>query len=256
MHGEGKFLGQADHDAAPGRAVELGHHQPGYVDHVLEGFDLTVRVLADGTVHDQKGGVRCRFVDLLDDANDLFKLRHQILAVLQPPCRIDQNDLDIVRLGLFQCAIGKAGGIGAVIAGNDGAAGTFAPYLELLDGGGAEGITGDQHHRLAIGLEAVGELADGRGLARAVDAADQYDVRPVLGIYFKRLGDGIQDCRHFLGQRFADFFVGDVLVEFRFCQGIDQLGRCGDADIGGDQGFLEFIKRGLIQLAGTEDRCD
>ena len=48
-----------------------------------------------------------------------------------------------------------------------------APDLELLDRGGAERVAGGEHDRSALGAELGGELADGRGLARAVDADDQ-----------------------------------------------------------------------------------
>ncbi len=45
-----------------------------------------------------------------------------------------------------------------------------APDLELLDRGGAEGVAGAEQHALALGAELGRELADGRGLADAVDA--------------------------------------------------------------------------------------
>ena len=44
-----------------------------------------------------------------------------------------------------------AGGVGPGVAGDHRAAGALAPDLQLADRGGAEGIAGGQHDRLAIG---------------------------------------------------------------------------------------------------------
>ncbi len=48
-----------------------------------------------------------------------------------------------------------------------------APGLQLVGGGGAEGVRGAQHHAAAVGDQDAGQLADGGGLAGAVDADDQ-----------------------------------------------------------------------------------
>ena len=48
---------------------------------------------------------------------------------------------------------GKAGRIGARLARDHAGAGALAPDFQLLDGGGAEGVAGRQHHRLAFGAE-------------------------------------------------------------------------------------------------------
>src|SRR5450759_4386693 len=52
-------------------------------------------------------------------------------------------------------------------------AGSARPGGHLLDAGGAEGVGGDDHWLAAFLLEAVGELADRCGLARAVDAVEE-----------------------------------------------------------------------------------
>jgi hypothetical protein len=48
---------------------------------------------------------------------------------------------------------------------------------ELLDRRGAEGVAGGQHHAVALLLQALGQLADGGGLAGAVDADHQDHLR-------------------------------------------------------------------------------
>ena len=47
----------------------------------------------------------------------------------------------------------------------------FPPHLQLLYRGGAKGVTSGEHDRLALVLQALGQLADGGGLAGTVDAA-------------------------------------------------------------------------------------
>ena len=76
---------------------------------------------------------------------------------------------------------GEAGGIGAGFARDEDGAGALAPDFELIDGGGAERVAGRQHDLAALGAEFRGELADGRGLAGAVDAGDQDDERLCAG---------------------------------------------------------------------------
>ena len=51
----------------------------------------------------------------------------------------------------------------------------LSPNIELLDGGGAKSIAGDEQDFLAGGAVLRRELADRRGLADAVDAQKQDD---------------------------------------------------------------------------------
>jgi hypothetical protein len=53
--------------------------------------------------------------------------------------------------------------------------GSVRPHLELLDRGGAKGIAGGEQHRVPFRVETPRQLADGRGLARAIDADDEDD---------------------------------------------------------------------------------
>ena len=72
---------------------------------------------------------------------------------------------------------------------DDRRAGALAPDLQLLDRRGAERVARRQPD-LESGLAQLGrQLADGRGLAGAVDADHQNDMRLVREIEFQRLGD-------------------------------------------------------------------
>ncbi len=104
----------------------------------------------DGGVEHQQRRVRRAFVLLLEDADDLLELGHQLLLVLQPPGGIDEQDVGAFVLRAFQRLEGDAGGIGALFACDHLGAGALAPQLELLDGSGAEGVGGGQHHELAF----------------------------------------------------------------------------------------------------------
>ncbi len=71
-----------------------------------------------------------------------------------------------------QCIEDHRAGIGARSLLHDCGAAALGPDVQLLGGGGAEGIAGGQHH-LAAGLrQPQRQLADGGGLARSVHAHD------------------------------------------------------------------------------------
>ena len=56
---------------------------------------------------------------------------------------------------------------------DDSGADPLAPLLELVDGGGSEGVAGGQDDLLTLGDVGVGQLGDAGGLAGAVDADDE-----------------------------------------------------------------------------------
>ncbi len=118
---------------------------------VAENFHLVQGVLPGRRVEGQEHGVRRGLVLLLDDAHDLGKLRHQLRLVLQPAGRVDEQNVAAVGLGLGQGVEGEAGGVGALGAGHHRRADALAPDLELLDGGGAEGVAGGERDGLPGG---------------------------------------------------------------------------------------------------------
>jgi hypothetical protein len=62
----------------------------------------------------------------------------------------------------------------------------LAPDHQLLARGGAEGVAGGQQHRLFEALHVLGQLADGGGLAGAVDTRDHHHQR-LVAAQFERL---------------------------------------------------------------------
>ena len=87
-------------------------------------------------------------------------------------------------------------GVRAGMLGHHGHLVALAPGLQLLHRRGAEGVAGREHHLLAVVLELFGQLADGGGLAGAVDAHHEDDPRLALGRLvlglLRRLQDGGQ----------------------------------------------------------------
>jgi hypothetical protein len=75
-----------------------------------------------------------------------------------------------------------AEGSASVLALVDGAADPAGPDLELLAGGGAEGVAGDQQDLATGGLVECRELAESGRLADAVDADHEQHVGAGLGV--------------------------------------------------------------------------
>ena len=146
--------------------------------------------------------------------------------------------------------------IRARLTSDDLGAGTLPPHLELIDRGGAEGIAGRQQNALPVLAVEVGELADGGGLAGAVDADDQHHKRLVCRVDGERSGHGLQDRGHFIGEGAAQLFLGDRGIVPRLGQPTGDLGRRGDTEIGDDQELLELIYRGGVEAAACEDAGD
>ena len=81
-------------------------------------------------------------------------------------------------------------------------------------------------------------------------------MRPVGRVEFQRPGDRGQDGGDFLGQRLLDLLVGHFLAEAGAAEGGDHLAGDLGAQIGGDQQFLQFLQRLVIQPALLENGGD
>jgi hypothetical protein len=131
----------------------------------------------------------------------------------------------------------------------------LAPNGQLLDGRGAERIAGGEHHLEAFARRDRGELADGGGFTRAVDADDEND-EGLLGAEIERHLDGFEHLGDFRGQNAFDLLGIDLLVVAPGGNCLDDALGYGEAEIGLDQHVFQFIERRLIELALGEDRRD
>ena len=160
-----------DDDAALGRAVELGEHDAGDVDDLAEDPGLDEAVLAGGGVEDQQHlGDRGL---LLDDALDLAELVHQSGLVLQAAGGVDQDGVDALVDALLDRFERDAGRVAALGAADDLDTDALAPRGQLVDGGGAERVGRAERDGEVLGDQDPGDLADGGGLAGAVDTDHQ-----------------------------------------------------------------------------------
>ena len=210
-------------------------------------------VLADRAVQHQHAIVRRRLVLLADHPDHLGQLFHQLGPILQPACRVDQQHVGAGGFRLVDGVEGEGGRVGSLRFGNDRGAGALAPDLELLDGGGPEGVAGGHHHREAALLELLGQLADGGGLAAAIDPDHQHDMRFPAGGDIQRPCRRAEDFRDILREGGPDFLVRHVLAELFLREIGDQPGRRLDAEIGGDQDVFQLFQAGLVQPFCGED---
>ena len=173
MYRQTEFVGDGNENPAARRAVELGHHQAGNARYLAENLHLAERILADRRIEHEQHRVRRGRLDLAHDAHHLLQFAHQFGAVLQTAGRIDEHNLNALRLGRGDRIERKPGGIGARLARHHLRACAFAPDLQLIDRGRAEGIARHQHHAFSLRTKSRRKLADGRGFAGTIDAGHQ-----------------------------------------------------------------------------------
>ena len=92
---------------------------------------------------------------------------------------IDKHQVAATLIGLVEHVVANACRVGAAVALDDGNTGALAPHIELLDGGGAEGIGRADHDIFTAGSHGTRDLADRRGLAGTVNADKQHAARRV-----------------------------------------------------------------------------
>ena len=131
---------------------------------------------------------------------------------------------------------GDGGGVGAVLLGAHGRdADTRAPRLELVGGGGAEGVGCAEQHLAVLGDENAGELADGGRLAGAVDADDEDHGRTVADPAARdaAVHVGLHEGEQVLAQPAAHRgLVGRAVDLDLLTQRLDELHRGLDAEVG------------------------
>ena len=99
---------------------------------------------------------------------------------METACRITDQHVRMAGLGRRHRVVDHGRRIRALLLGDDLHSGPVGPLGQLLDGRRPEGILRRQHHPFAAVLQLTGQLADGGGLAHAVDADHQHHGAPVL----------------------------------------------------------------------------
>ena len=186
---------------------------------------------------------------------DLGQLFHQVAAGVQAAGGVRDQHVGAPGLGRLNRVVDHAGGIRTGELGDHRNAVALAPHLQLLHGGGPEGVAGGQHHVLAFGLEAAGQLADGGGLADPVHAHHQNHIGLFGGVDFQR-----PVHRH---QQVAQLFLQRFVERVRVHQFLtaDPVGEVADDGVGGfhahvrhQQLSLDFLEDLVVDLLGAHQQ--
>ena len=248
-------FGQGKQDTAFGGAVELGECQPGHARSIAELFSLVDGILSGARIQHQQYLVGCVRDQLLHYPGDFGEFVHQVATGVQAPGGIGDQDVGAAGLCRLDRVIHHRGRIGTGVLGHHGNVVALAPYLQLLYGGGPEGIASGQHHALAFGFEAAGQFADGGGLADPVHADHQDYVGLFAAVDLHGLVHRDQQLAQFILQGFVE------------CVGVHQLfaahlvGEGLDDYIGGFHAYIrhqqlgfDFFKDFVVDLLGAHQQ--
>ena len=171
---------------------------------------------------------------------------HQVLFGVQPPGGVGDQHVHVARTRRFDGIEQHGRRIRAGRMFNHVAAGALPPDFQLLDGGGAEGVSGDQQHVFALRLEFARQFADCRGFARAVDADDENHVGRGAA-HVNRLFVAFQNRLHFAFQvKFDLRRVAQLLFRHFVLQAADNALRRRHAEIGENQDFFEMLNQFVV----------
>ncbi len=193
------------------------------------------RVLTDGAVEHQQHFVGRRGVQPGEHPFDLLQFVHQMNLGVEPARRVRDQDIDVACLGGLEAVEDHCGRFGTGLLRDDRYPIALRPHLELFARRRAKGIAGRQHHRTPLSQQPVGQLADGGGLAGAVDADHQDDIGLDPRVDDERLLDRCENVEHRPVQRFeqgvhvVQLFAGDARAQLP-----QDAGRRLGAAIGGD----------------------
>ncbi|MND54073.1 hypothetical protein D3C80_451250 [compost metagenome] len=186
-------------------------------------------------------------VELADDPANLLQLFHQVVFGVQAASGVGDQHVDATGLGGLYGIEDHRSGVGAGVLGDHRDLVTLAPYLQLLDRSGTEGVASSQHHFLAFELQLLGQFADGGGLAGAVHTDHQDHIGLVLRLYHQRLLDRAQQRSQFFLQRLVQGIgVGQLLAGNLLGQVLDDGGSGFHANVGGQQSGFDFVEQVVI----------
>ncbi|CDN45251.1 hypothetical protein BN871_GX_00030 [Paenibacillus sp. P22] len=254
LDGKVQLMADRDDDPALGRAVELRQHEAGHAALLAEHLGLAERVLPCIGVENEQHLMRSARNLALDDAEDLVQLFHQVALVLQPARRVAQKDVRLALLGRLDGVIHDRRRIGARLLADDVDADALAPHFKLLDRAGPEGVAGRHQHRFPLALELMGELADRRRFADAVDPDEQNDRDAFVRHAQLAAVVAAEQADQLLRQhRLQLRGILDLALLHLGSQVVDQFHDGVDADIRADEDFLQLLVEILVDLLPAGD---
>src|SRR5581483_3030406 len=141
---------------------------------------------------------------------------------------------------------GDRGRVGAALAADEAGAGAARPLLELLLGGGAEGVGRADRHLAAVLAELLRELADRGRLPGAVDADDEDHGGAVVDVERRRRAEDRRDLLGEGGVQVAELLPG--------LEAPHELGGRRHADVRGEERLLEPLPGGRVARVERRDR--
>ncbi len=198
------------------------------------------------------------FVDLLGrHPLHLLQLLHQVVLGLQAAGSVHQEQIRLAALLAGPNGVEEhRGRVRARGLGDDVHAGPLGPDAQLIDGRGPEGVPGAEDHLAPPLLVAVGQLAQGGGLARAVhphheDHGQDPGLVDVQGLR------GLQHAHHLLLQDQVGVLGGlDALPAHPLLGPLHQLHGGLHAHVPQDEQLLQLLPELVGDLVGLEEGAD
>ena len=205
----------------------------------LEFARLDEGIGAGGGIDHQQGFVRCRGIFASEDAFDFAKFLHQIMFVMKAAGGVADQVLDAAAFRGFPGIVTNGGRVRFVLGFDDRNGEALGPLIQLLDGGGTEGIGCGKHHFFSLTLEEMRQLGGAGGFAHAIDADDQNNAGGVSE-FRQACGRGREDFEDFFAAHVDDFFSLEAAAFGS--QDVQDVHRHAHPNIASDEAFLEFIE--------------
>ena len=177
---------------------------------------------------DDEHGVDWQLRTLAHDVHNLLELAHKVGRGVQATCGVNKHKIRARFLRTLDRGVAHARRVAPPLALDNLDIGTARPDLKLLDRSSAEGVCAAQDDVAARIGGLLGKLANGRRLARAVDAHEKHkrglaaeDLLPALGERARDLL--VQHIEHSVGvgKRLARRLVAQVLHDGTRRRGAD-----------------------------------
>ena len=235
---------------AAGIAVQLGHDHAVQTQTLIEGLSHVHGLLTGHGIYYQQ--------DLmgLHIALDIPQLLHELFINLQAACRIDDDDIIGMALGIRQSLFGDSHGICALGHGENRQPQLLTHHLQLLDSSRAVDICCHQQGTLALFLQGQAQLAGRSGLAGALQTHHHDDSRRIGAHVDAALGAAhevgkflINNLHHYLGRGEG---LQDILAHRPLLHGLDEVLDHLEVHIGLKEchahfthGFIDIVLRQL-----------
>ena len=167
------MIGNTDGDTAFCGTVQFGERQTGHLGGRREGLSLLDGILTRAGIKHEHHIVGSLRQPLTGGALDLRELAHEVDLVVQPPGGVDDGHVEVFLLSVLHRFVGHGGGVGVHPLAVEVAPHPFRPNLQLIHGGGPEGVGRTEHHAVAALLELVGQLPDGGGFTHPIHTNHQ-----------------------------------------------------------------------------------